>query len=490
MRDHAYGHKAHEARSDASDVVGNDGAAASLERNNAHSRNFFRRLHAAFADDAGAGDVEEFAFRGAGTERGDVDAEAGNFLRQAEGEEAIECLGGGVSGEIGKRLKAGGGRGDEHPTTAALDHGRHKEPGDAHHGFAVDADLAEFLFGGIGVKGAEEAEAGVVDEDIDFDAPGGDGVKDLPGCGGVVEIGNDGSDLYAVCGEFRGERFEALAAARGEHEMNAAPGEFARKGNADAGACASDEGPAAGERRMDGHGGIRIADEAALRRREDEADRGLRSQVQVYNFGMDQQHWETVYRTKTPDEVSWYCPHLESSIAMIERAARENRGASIVDVGGGASTLVDDLLARGYGRITVLDIAEGALQAAKHRVGNAPVGVQWVCADVLNCELPAQSFDIWHDRAVFHFLTEPRKRFMYVRQLERLLRSGGHVIMATFGPDGPKRCSGLETARYDAESLAAQLGSRFEIVESATELHTTPSGAIQQFLYCHFVLVD
>lgn len=200
-----------------------------------------------------------------------------------------------------------------------------------------------------------------------------------------------------------------------------------------------------------------------------------------------QEHWQSVYRSKAPNEVSWYRPHLEKSIAMIDHAFGGDRTKSILDVGGGASTLVDDLLALGYRGITVLDLSEDALNATRERLGVMPGGVQFACADLLQSDLPAQSFDIWHDRAVFHFLTQPQDRAQYVRQLERLLRPGGHVILATFGLEGPKRCSGLDTMHYDAASLQEQLGSRFHLLESSTELHKTPFGTTQQFLYCHFV---
>ncbi|MFP5236515.1 MAG: class I SAM-dependent methyltransferase [Acidobacteriota bacterium] len=200
------------------------------------------------------------------------------------------------------------------------------------------------------------------------------------------------------------------------------------------------------------------------------------------------QHWDDVYRSKLPHQVSWYRPHLERSIAMIEHASGGERGMSIVDVGGGASTLVDDLLVLGYRRVTVLDIAEDALNATRTRLGEVTENVQFVCADLLHCGLRSHSYDIWHDRAVFHFLTQPEERAKYAGQMERILRRGGHAILATFGPEGPNRCSGLDTMRYDAAALQEQLGPRFELVESAMELHETPFATAQQFQYCHFVL--
>jgi len=200
-----------------------------------------------------------------------------------------------------------------------------------------------------------------------------------------------------------------------------------------------------------------------------------------------QQHWDAVYRSKSLDQVSWYRPHLERSIAMIESASRGDRTKSILDVGGGASTLVDDLLALGYRGITVLDLAEDALMVTRNRLSVMPNEVQFVCADLLQCDLPAQSFDIWHDRAAFHFMTDAEERARYVRQMERLLRPGGHSIIATFGPEGPKRCSGLDTMHYDAASLQEEMGLNFELQESAIESHDTPFGTRQQFVYCHFL---
>jgi 2-polyprenyl-3-methyl-5-hydroxy-6-metoxy-1,4-benzoquinol methylase len=201
-----------------------------------------------------------------------------------------------------------------------------------------------------------------------------------------------------------------------------------------------------------------------------------------------QQHWETVYSSKSPDQVSWFRPHLETSISMIERAAQGNQSASIIDVGAGASTLVDDLIDRGYRNITVLDISQAALDVTRHRLGKSGDCVQWLRADVTQSSLPERSFDVWHDRAVFHFLTTPEARLAYVRNVAAAVKPGGHVIVSTFGPEGPTKCSGLDVARYDADSLHREFGSRFSLVESFQELHETPFRTTQQFLYCHFRL--
>ncbi len=194
-------------------------------------------------------------------------------------------------------------------------------------------------------------------------------------------------------------------------------------------------------------------------------------------------HWEKIYREKAPDAVSWYRPHLETSLALIERAAPE-RGVSIIDVGGGESTLVDDLLAHGYQNITVLDVSQTAIAVTKKRLGSAAEEVQWVTADIVNGELAPNAYDVWHDRAVFHFLTAMDQRLAYVRQVARAVKPGGHVLVSTFGPGGPTKCSGLEVVRYDAESLHAEFGVRFRLLDSIKEFHNTPFGTTQQFLYC------
>ena len=195
-------------------------------------------------------------------------------------------------------------------------------------------------------------------------------------------------------------------------------------------------------------------------------------------------HWENVYATKAPNTVSWYRRHLETSLALIERAA-ESRDASIIDVGGGESTLVDDLLLRGYKNLTVLDVSETAIEVTKERLGPAAEQVRWLTGDIVEIELKQHTYDLWHDRAVFHFLTTPERRLAYVRQVIRAVKPGGHVIVSTFGPEGPTKCSGLEVQRYDAESLHGEFGGEFRLMESSKELHQTPFGTTQQFLYCY-----
>jgi len=199
---------------------------------------------------------------------------------------------------------------------------------------------------------------------------------------------------------------------------------------------------------------------------------------------MDKQtHWEQVYRSKTPDAVSWYRPHLEKSLVLIRRSASD-LSAAIIDVGGGESTLVDDLLADGYRDVTVLDISPTAIETAGKRLGSNADHVIWLAADITEVDLPEHRYDVWHDRAVFHFLTEPGQRAAYVRQVARSVKPGGHVIVATFGPEGPQKCSGLDVVRYDADALHDEFGVDFQLVESMTELHETPFGTTQQFVYC------
>lgn len=199
---------------------------------------------------------------------------------------------------------------------------------------------------------------------------------------------------------------------------------------------------------------------------------------------MDAQHWEKIYKEKAPNAVSWFRPHLETSLAFIDKVASAH-SASVIDVGGGESTLVDDLLARGYENVTVLDISQTAIDVSKTRLGKAADAVCWLAGSIIEVQLQPAAYDIWHDRAVFHFLTAREDRIAYVRQVARAVRRGGHVIVSTFGPEGPAKCSGLDVVRYDAESLHREFGLHFRLLESAQELHHTPFGTIQQFLYCH-----
>jgi ubiquinone/menaquinone biosynthesis C-methylase UbiE len=195
-------------------------------------------------------------------------------------------------------------------------------------------------------------------------------------------------------------------------------------------------------------------------------------------------HWENVYGSKAPSQVSWYQPHAEKSLDLIRRTGI-GRPDPIIDVGGGASTLVDDLVAAGYDNVTVLDIAPSALRLARERLGAAGERVRWIEADVTQAVLLEAAYSVWHDRAVFHFLTEPAARRAYVTQVRRSVRQGGHVIVATFAEDGPERCSGLQVSRYRPADLHAEFGPAFRLVESVRETHHTPAGAEQRFVYCY-----
>jgi ubiquinone/menaquinone biosynthesis C-methylase UbiE len=193
-------------------------------------------------------------------------------------------------------------------------------------------------------------------------------------------------------------------------------------------------------------------------------------------------HWEGVYRKKHATEVSWYQPHLKQSLMLISEANLPST-ASIVDVGGGASTLVDDLLAQGFTDITVIDLAASALAQSRDRLGARATSVRWLEGDATAELLPTESVDLWHDRAVFHFLTDRAHRAAYVEQVQRCVRSGKFVVLSTFAPDGPPRCSGLPVARYSPDELAGLLGPAFEKLAEAREHHTSPAGTGQSFSY-------
>lgn len=196
-------------------------------------------------------------------------------------------------------------------------------------------------------------------------------------------------------------------------------------------------------------------------------------------------HWEAVYSNKAANEVSWYRPHLEVSIELIGRYAA-SKGAMILDVGGGASTLVDDLLNVGFEDISVLDVAETALDVARRRLGSTAAKVRWLATDFLNANLEPQKYDICHDRAVFHFLVDAEDRKRYFKQVEYILRSKGTLILATFAREGPSRCSGLEVSRYGETEIKEVAGEAFELVFSQRERHLTPQGNMQEMMY--FVL--
>jgi 2-polyprenyl-3-methyl-5-hydroxy-6-metoxy-1,4-benzoquinol methylase len=196
-------------------------------------------------------------------------------------------------------------------------------------------------------------------------------------------------------------------------------------------------------------------------------------------------HWERIYQTLAPTELTWYQQHPHLSLELIHTTGA-SKAAQIIDVGGGTSTLVDELLAEGYQHITVLDLAGTALTLARQRLGARAATVKWVEANITAVELPRHGYDVWHDRAVFHFLTQSEERRRYVETMRHAVRSDGYVIVATFALEGPTRCSGLEVVRYSPASLQDEFGAEFQLVKSARELHCTPLGVEQAFLYSCF----
>ena len=194
-------------------------------------------------------------------------------------------------------------------------------------------------------------------------------------------------------------------------------------------------------------------------------------------------HWENVYHTKSATEVSWFEAEPTTSLSLIQSAAPG--GGRIIDVGGGAALLVDRLVAAGTWEVTVLDVSATALELAQARLQEQANRVQWIQADITKVK-QLGTYDIWHDRAVFQFLTSLDDRAAYLDQLSRALRPGGHVILGTFALDGPEQCSGLPVCRYDARSLAATLGEDYSLVQNLVQSHPTPAGKTQLFTYCVF----
>jgi SAM-dependent methyltransferase len=194
-------------------------------------------------------------------------------------------------------------------------------------------------------------------------------------------------------------------------------------------------------------------------------------------------HWENVYQSKRFDAVSWYAPHLSESLRLIEQLCPD-KTAAVVDIGGGESTLVDDLLQRHHLDISVLDISATAIEFTKQRLGSKADQVSWHVGDITQYDFAPKQFDLWHDRAVFHFLTDPSARRNYVELVRRSVKPGGYVLMATFGPNGPLQCSGLDVVRYTDDQLHHEFGAGFELLGSELDQHNTPMGTSQQFLYC------
>ena len=193
-------------------------------------------------------------------------------------------------------------------------------------------------------------------------------------------------------------------------------------------------------------------------------------------------HWDTIFATKPSTKLGWFQPHLRNSLDLIEQA---HLGATspIIDIGSGDSTLVDDLIAHGYEDLTVLDISPSALAKAKSRLGPEARKVRWIEGDILEVALPQHRFDLWHDRALFHFLISEQDRTKYANRLLASLAPSGRVVLATFAPDGPTECSGLPARRYSPADMLKELGEGFQIEASSYEEHTMPSGARQKFAY-------
>ena len=199
----------------------------------------------------------------------------------------------------------------------------------------------------------------------------------------------------------------------------------------------------------------------------------------------EKDHWEQVYSTKPTEKLGWYEPHLRTSLSWIKGLSLAV-DAPIIDVGGGASTLIDDLLDAGYRSITVLDISEKALSSAKARLGKKAELITWLDGDITSVDLPIHCYELWHDRAAFHFLTMHEQQRKYRDNLLKALKPGGHLIIGTFAPEAPPKCSGLPVQRYNPEQLENTLGGEFEIKRHHKELHITPGGVEQMYLYCHF----
>jgi len=196
-------------------------------------------------------------------------------------------------------------------------------------------------------------------------------------------------------------------------------------------------------------------------------------------------HWDNVFSRRQPTELSWYQPQLRISLELIS-SLQLPYDSNIIDVGGGDSTLVDDLLGRGYTSVAVLDISPVALERAKKRLGQRATRVKWIIGDVTQVNLAEGKYDLWHDRALFHFLIESEERQQYIKTMQRALRKGGYWVVATFAPEGPEVCSGLPTMRYSPKALGELVGTDYKLIESRKELHKKPQGGAQEFVYCVF----
>ena len=201
-----------------------------------------------------------------------------------------------------------------------------------------------------------------------------------------------------------------------------------------------------------------------------------------------QAHWDNVYLTRAVTDVSWFEETPNVSLDLIA-ATGVTTDAAVIDIGGGASRLIDALLDRRFQDVTVLDLSAQALAATKARLGSRASKVHWLIADVTKWH-PPQAYDVWHDRAVFHFLTSAEDRAIYAERVSKAVRPNGHVIIGTFAPDGPERCSGLPVMRHDSTSLGDMLGGAFKLIECRRQDHRTPTGAIQHFQFSRFQRAD
>ena len=198
-----------------------------------------------------------------------------------------------------------------------------------------------------------------------------------------------------------------------------------------------------------------------------------------------QEHWQNAYSTNPLDTLGWYTPHVEISLNWIRQLGL-SKDSGIIDAGGGACTLVDDLLHDGYQSPTVVDLSSKAMALAQGRLGEGAKSVTWIKGDIISVPLAENHYDLWHDRAAFHFLTDPEQQQHYRVNLLKALKPGGHLIIAVFAPEAPPRCSGLPVERYTLDKLESTLGAEFELNQHTQEMHVTPGGTEQMYLYCHF----
>lgn len=199
------------------------------------------------------------------------------------------------------------------------------------------------------------------------------------------------------------------------------------------------------------------------------------------------QHWNDIYVKNTSSEISWFQQHAKLSLQLIT-STNIDASASIIDVGGGMSPLACDLVEQGFTNISIMDLSNAALKRSQAHLGKNALKINWIEANILEYDLPSYAYDIWHDRAVFHFLTTKNQRDVYIKKVSSALKPGGHIVIATFAEDGPKQCSGLPVMRYNVEQLQQQFGESFRLMQNLQESHITPDGIEQKFIYCLYKL--